>query len=295
MTILKVPKSSSIFCCKLCDYITSRKSQYERHLMTSKHSRKVHILQNTIILVPKVPEFVCNICNKMYKHNSSLFNHKKQCKQSDVSTFEVLPNAEMQKLTTLVLEVVKHNNELQMQNQELTKQMIEFSKNGTYNTTNSHNKTFNMQIFLNEECKDAMNMSDFINSIQPKLSDLENVGKLGYVEGISNIIIKQLNNTDMYKRPIHCSDIKRETLYIKEEDKWEKENTENTKMKKVINTVGSKNIGMISTWTDKHPNYKESTSHDNDTYLNLVMESMSGDEEHVTKVIKKISKEVAIK
>ena len=147
---------------------------------------------------------------------------------------------------------------------------------------------------VNEQCKDAMNMSEFINQIQLKLSDLETVGKVGYVEGISNIIIKKLNDTDMYKRPLHCSDSKRETLYIKEEDKWEKESPENTKMKKMIKTVDNKNIGLISEWKDHHPDHRESMCRDNDTYLKILVESMSGDEEHVGKVLKKISKEVVI-
>jgi hypothetical protein len=166
--------------------------------------------------------------------------------------------------------------------------------NNNHHNTNSNNKTFNLQFFLNEQCKDAMNMSEFINQIQLKLSDLENVGKLGYVEGISNIIIKKLNDTDMYKRPLHCSDAKRETLYIKEEDKWEKESPENTNMKKMVKKVDYKNIGLIGEWKDQHPDHRESTCPDNDTYLKILVQSMSGDEEHVEKVIKKISKEVTI-
>ena len=278
--------------CGLCDFECSKQSDWTRHIVTVKHVNRTKL--NNLEQKNAKKLFECKTCCKMYTARNSLWYHEQKCNLGTIT-----PANDARQLTELTMKLVVQNQELIKENNEFKNLILEIIKKDTYNNsnnnTNSNNKTFNMQIFLNEDCKDAMNISEFINSIQLKISDLENVGKLGYIEGISNIIIKQLNSTDMYKRPIHCSDIKRETIYIKEEDKWEKENTENTKMKKMINTVGSKNIGMITKWTDKHPNYKESTSHDNDTYLNLVMESMSGDEEHVTKVIKKISKEVVIK
>jgi hypothetical protein len=162
------------------------------------------------------------------------------------------------------------------------------------NTTNNNNKTFNLQFFLNEECKDAMNMSEFINSIELKLSDLENIGKLGYVEGMSNIIIKQLNDTDMYKRPVHCSDAKRETLYIKEENKWEKEGPENNKMIKAVHGVDKKNFQMLNKWKETHPKYLDGQSKHCDEYMKLMSKVMDGAKENINKVIKKIVKEVVI-
>jgi hypothetical protein len=164
----------------------------------------------------------------------------------------------------------------------------------SHNTTNNNNKTFNLQFFLNEECKDAMNMSEFINSIELKLSDLENIGKLGYVEGMSNIIIKQLNDTDMYKRPVHCSDAKRETLYIKEENKWEKEGPENNKMIKAVHGVDRKNYQMLNTWKDAHPKYLDGQSKQCDEYMKLMSKVMDGAKENINKVIKKVAKEVLI-
>ena len=299
MTTNLVPKSSRILSCNACDYNTSRKSQYDRHIRTGKHLNKVDILQNTTILVPKVPSFSCNICDKTYKHHSSLYNHKKKCKSLSSAepiieeTKVIEPNNnEIQEMKEFMKYLMKENSEMKIM-------MMEVIKNGTTNNSNnnnthSNNKTFNLQFFLNEQCKDAMNMSEFINQIQLKLSDLENVGKLGYVEGISNIIIKKLNDTDMYKRPLHCSDAKRDILYIKEEDKWEKESPENTNMKKMVKKVDYKNIGLIGEWKDSHPDHRESTCPENDTYLKILVQSMSGDEEHVEKVIKKISKEVTI-
>ena len=194
--------------------------------------------------------------------------------------------------------IVNENLKLQQQNQNLQKQVLDVCKtNNSNNIINSHNKTFNLQFFLNEECKDAMNITDFINSVTLSLSDLENVGTSGYVNGISSIIIKELRGLDITKRPVHCSDAKRETLYIKDEDKWEKECPENTKMKTAIRTVEKKNIKLISEWTDKHPKFTNSTTSENDEYLQILIETMGGKgdyEKNKNKVIKNIAKEVVI-
>ena len=160
--------------------------------------------------------------------------------------------------------------------------------------TTTNNKIFNLQFFLNEECKDAMNMSEFINSIQLKISDLENIGKNGYVEGMSNIIIKQLNDTDMYKRPVHCSDAKRETLYVKEENKWEKETQETKQMLTAVRGVNKKNFQLLTTWKETHPKCMDSKSNQSDEYMKVVSKVMDGDVENINKVIKKVAKEVVI-
>jgi uncharacterized protein YxeA len=162
----------------------------------------------------------------------------------------------------------------------------------SHNTTN--NKIFNLQVFLNEECKDAMNMSDFINSIEIKISDLVNIGKLGYVEGMSNIIIKQLNDTDINKRPVHCSDAKRETLYIKEENKWEKETQETKQMLTAVRGVNKKNYQLLNKWKETHPKCMDSKSNQSDEYMKVVSKVMDGDVENINKVIKKVAKEVVI-
>ena len=226
-------KSPSGFVCEICDYHTSNKKDYNKHLSTAKH------LANTLGN-DKSPNNTCDVCNKNYKSRNGLWKHKKKC-STIINETENKPipkidssSNELKLLTNLVVELVKSNNDLQSQivksNSDLQKQVLVMCQNMQPNNTNnsnnvinSHNKTFNLQFFLNEECKDAMNLSEFINSIQLKLSDLENIGKVGYVEGISNIIIKELNDTQINKRPVHCSDSKRETLYIKEENKWEKE------------------------------------------------------------------------
>jgi hypothetical protein len=166
------------------------------------------------------------------------------------------------------------------------------------NNTNNTNNTFNMQVFLNEECKDAMNISDFVNSVNIQLEDLENVGRLGYATGMSNIIVKELKLLDVYKRPIHCSDIKREIFYVKDNDVWEKETPENNKMKKAIKGISQKNMIKLNDWRDIHPDCLDSSSSYNDIYLNLMVESCGGRGDFSVgenKILKNIAKEVIIK
>jgi hypothetical protein len=207
----------------------------------------------------------------------------------------------------LVLEVVKKNSELLQQNQEfqkqsneLQKQMLEVCKNTNTNNihhNNNNNKTFNMQFFLNEQCKDAMNIMDFVDTFKLQFTDLERVGEIGYVEGISNIIINKLNEMDVYKRPIHCSDAKRETLYVKDKNVWEKENGNHDKLRLAIKHITKKNTDMLNQWCLKHPGSCDSDNYLNDIYLEMVMQAMGGRgsmEENENKIIKKIAKTVFI-
>jgi hypothetical protein len=194
----------------------------------------------------------------------------------------------------IILEMVKSNSDLQKQMIDVCQYIQPGTINANNNNTNSHNKTFNLQFFLNEECKDAMNMSEFINSIEVKLSDLENISKHGYVEGMSNIIIKKLNDTDIYKRPVHCSDAKRETLYVKEENKWEKNTQENRKMIKAVRGVDKKNYMMLNTWREVYPKSLDGQTRQCDEYMKLLSKVMDGAEENVHKVIKRIAKEILI-
>jgi hypothetical protein len=205
-----------------------------------------------------------------------------------------------QMLVQMVLDVVKSNNETQKQTNELQQQVLEICKNGITNNShnNSHNKTFNMQFFLNETCKDAMNISDFVESVKLQVSDLENVGKVGYIEGISNIIIKKLKDLDVSKRPVHCADQKREVMYIKDENIWEKEDENNKKLRKAIRMIAHKNICMFKDFREKYPDCEEYDSNKNSQYNKIVYESMGGkgdnDYEKDTKIIKKIAKAVGI-
>jgi hypothetical protein len=289
MTTILVQKSSENFVCESCDYVTCRKSQYERHLSTSKHKNTTNTTINTTNLVPKSSEnYICE-CGKEYKHHSSLWSHKKKCNSTNDTDNN---NNEIKELKELMKYLMKENSELKTM-------MFEVIKNGTHNnTTNSHNKSFNLQFFLNETCKDAMNIMDFVDSIKIQLSDLENVGKLGYVDGISNIIAKNLNSLDETKRPVHCTDTKREVMYVKDEDKWEKEEDNKPKIRKLIKHVAHKNTKLLKDYKTKYPGCEKSESKFSDKYDKLIVEAFGGkgdnDDAKEDKIIKNILKEVKI-
>jgi hypothetical protein len=307
MLIEKSPKIAKKFTCKCCDYNCSKEYDYKKHLMTAKHNKLININK---VLIEKSPTFVCNLCKKEYKSNVGLWKHKKKCNEllsKKEEEFNQITTVEVSFLTNLVLEVVKNNNEMQKQHteiqkqtQEIQKQMLEVCKNGIGNTTtnnNCYNKTFNMQVFLNEKCKDAMNLMDFVNSMTLELSDLEDVGTLGYVEGISNIIIRNLNALDIYKRPIHCSDAKREIMYVKDDNVWEKENSNYDKIRKAIKRVTYKNSALLVPWSQKYPACMNNQHHLNDVYVKMMGQAMGGKEDFVdseNKIMKKIAKAVLI-
>ena len=298
-----VPKSSKRFFCKNCDYDTCRKSQYNRHLLTAKHINNDAELQMNDKKVPKSSiKFVC-VCGKEYKYRQGLYTHRKNCKLPNEKKQEIneeqINDNEIKMLTNVVLDVIKHNQELTHQNQELTNKLFDMCKNNVPNTNiNSHNKTFNLNLFLNEQCKDAMNIMDFVDSLKIQLSDLESVGKLGFVEGISNIIIKNLKALDIHKRPVHCSDSKRETIYIKDENKWEKEDDDKKKLRKAIKYIAHKNSNMLFLFKSKYPDCIYSNSNKSDQYNKLIIETMGGqgnnDIEKENKIIKNIAKETII-
>ena len=318
MTIMS-PKISCNFYCAQCDYSTCKKGDYEKHLLTLKHKNSDNSDKNSdnsdknsdnfsqkVEKVAKV--YICE-CGKNYRHRQGLSYHKKRCVIINEEITEEKPTtvtseSELKILTNLVLDVVKQNKELISQNQELTNKIVDICKTGVQSNNisnsniNSNNKTFNLQFFLNETCKNAMNITDFVNSLQLQLSDLENVGKLGYVDGISSIIVKNLNALDETTRPIHCTDKKRETFYIKDEDKWEKDDDQKKKIKKVINKVAFKNQNLLNKFKELHPGCNFSESKYADHYSKLVIEAMGGlgdnDKEKEDKIIRKIANEVTI-
>jgi len=295
MTNKKSPKIPFNFECLTCDYYTSSKKDLNKHLATAKHFR----LTNTKGITNKKSHksqddktYLCN-CGKSYKHMSSLCKHKKNCNFIDKKETEISDKE-------LIVMLLKQNSQLIEQNAEIIKNGTHNnnSHNNNNNNTNSHNKTFNLQFFLNETCKDAMNIMDFVDSIKLQLSDLENVGKLGYVEGISNIITNKLKALDITERPVHCTDKKREVLYIKDEDKWEKEDEDKKKIRKVIKKVATKNALLLPKFKEAHPDCVKSISPFSDQYNKIIVESMGGpgdnDNEKENKIIKNISKNIII-
>jgi hypothetical protein len=294
-------KMSKHFCCKNCHYITSRKNNYNRHISTC-NEKMIHLdtFSEQNEQNEQVKKFVC-VCGNQYKWSQGLSKHKKTCSQSQ----NFIDNSDLKMLTNLVLEVVKQNKELVVQNnetnkhnQELTNKIVEICKAGTTNNTqinNTNNNTFNLNVFLNEKCKDAMNIMDFVDSLQLQLSDLEDIGKLGFVEGISNIIVKNLKALDITERPIHCADKKREIIYIKDDNKWEKEGEQKLKMRKAIKRLATKNQKLLPKFKEAHPGCNYSESKFSDQYSKIVIESMrDNDLEKQDKIIRRIAKEVVI-
>ncbi len=299
--MLIFPKNPKIFTCINCNVNTSNKKDYSKHLLTAKHLKHAEGYKK----IEKIPKSMTCHCGKTYKHYSGLWRHKKTCEHVEIKTIENNENKivtilqDNNDFKNLILEVVKNNTELQKQNQEFQKQMMELYKGGNnnVNVNNSYNKTFNMQVFLNEKCKDAMNIMDFVNSMTLEFSDLEDVGKLGYVEGISNIIIRKLNEMDIYKRPIHCSDAKREIMYVKDHNIWEKENSTYDKLRKAIKHVTCKNGAMLEPWSKEHPQCMNNQHQLNDVYVQMMGQAMGGKEsflESENKIMKKIAKAVLI-
>jgi hypothetical protein len=293
MTDAIIPKNPQKFLCKKCHYSTSNKKDYNKHILTLKHKNNVKILPNTDELSQKIPQtlntFVCD-CGRHYKHRQSLFNHKKVCSDCE----ENIEHDNSLNEKDLIMTLLQQNNQLQTQIIELCKEKSVTNINNTGAHINSHNKTFNLNVFLNETCKDAMNIMEFVDSLKLQLSDLESVGRLGYVEGISNIIVKNLKQLDVHKRPVHCSDSKREVMYIKDEDKWEKENEEKKKLRKVIKKIADKNARLIPKFKEEHPDCVKSVSKFSDQYNKLIVESFDNDAEKEDKIIKKIAKNVII-
>ena len=286
-----MPKLCSNFYCEICDYGTSKKSSYDNHITSAKHTKS---MVSNVILPKLCSEYICDKCSKKYKDNSGLWRHKKKCNNTEISNNnQITPE--------LIMSVLQQNTELQQIIIEQNKQMIEMSKNtGTYNTThtNSHNKAFNLNFFLNETCKDAMNIMDFVDSIKIQLCDLENVGNIGFVEGISKIIVKNLNLLDENMRPVHCTDTKREVMYVKDDNKWEKENEDKQKLRKVIKHVTHKNSKLLKDFKTKYSGCEKSDSRYSDKYDKLIIEAMGGkgdnDLEKEDKIIKNIAKVVVI-
>jgi ribosomal protein L37AE/L43A len=281
------------------------------------------------IVADTTSAYECKYCHRSYINRTGLWRHNKKygssciAKSVDLSTIE--NTAELKNVINVMMNM---NNEFKTQMMDMYKKSIMAitavspsspsslslssassavavtesavltpSTNITNNNTmnNCYNQTFNMQFFLNEQCKDAMNMKDFVNSIQLNTDDLENVGKLGYVEGMSNILITNLNKTELHKRPVHCSDSKRETLYVKDADKWECDGPDNAKMTNAVLAVEHKSVGLLGQWANEHPKCMTSHTNDNDQYFKLSKIVTDGAVDgNISKVIKRVAKSVVI-
>jgi hypothetical protein len=308
----KIAKNRKEYICKDCDYNTCNLFDFNKHNSTRKHIKREkenEIEQFRIANREKSQHgIVCKNCNKSYLSKSGLWNHQKKCIEkpientivptdlaSTATIIEILK--QNQEFKTLLIEQQKIQMEQQKENKELINKVIELSKeprivnNGTM--TQNNNQKFNLQFFLNDTCKDAITIQQFINNIQISLEDLESVGRNGFVKGISDIVLKELNTLDVTKRPIHCTDLKREVIYLKEEDAWNKDDDENTKLKSIIRTVENKGWNKVPFWYQNNPNALVSDTPEYAMYGNIVR-NVSGNDNEVKlreKIVKVIAKE----
>ena len=363
-----------IYRCDKCQFITSVKRDYQRHIASMKHAKRTKTnahglilpsselmsVHQTSVVLPSPPQsaptscqsgqlaFIfdkqiykyCEKCGNKYHSKSGLWKHRKTCDVVPVSTTTPSPPVAPAQATTtdqdfktMMMDMLKNNQEFQHKLMEMvcSQQSLvvnaaaaasaasaaataaanatatataaanaaapaNYTNSNNYNgTTNSHNNnTFNMQFFLNEQCKDAMNITDFASSIHLKVSDLDDFANMGYVEGMSKLFIDSLRETDVYKRPIHCSDARRETLYVKDDDKWEREGPENTKITNAVRVVEHKNIVLVNEWAKQNPRCENSSTKENTQYINMSRAVLDGDDKNIAKVIKKVAKEVVI-
>ena len=291
------------YTCDICDYSCSKNSDFIKHINTNKHNA-----HKCSFNAHKTDIFTCD-CGKTYKHIQSYNRHKKICGDYNniigdtIQTFTPVqqPHTSSDDMqTSLILELVKQNQEFKQLLIEQNKTIIEVAKNSQINNTinntntNSHNKTFNLQFFLNETCKDAMNMKDFIKSLELSLPELEKMGEIGFAEGMSRVFVNRLNSLDITKRPIHCSDLKREIIHIKDDNKWERDNANLDRLRKIIKQLTHKNILKVDDWKKANPGCTEYNSRKNDQYLRINMEAIGTvDDDEVKRDFGKIIRRVA--
>ena len=296
----KIQYEKKNYVCEFCKYNTFSKKDYNKHLLTDKHKK----LQNTSSDEQKNPKnpiidhrlYKCN-CGKSYKHQSSLCNHKKKCNYQE-KCVEIIDNNTKPIISQeLVLDIINENKEQRNQIQELTNTIKELVPQiGNNNTNNSHNTTnnqFSINVFLNEQCKDAINMSDFIKSIEVSLEQLDFTKTNGLEKGISNVIMENMSKLSLYERPVHCTDVKRETLYIKDNDTWEKDKSKE-KIKQVIKKASNKNYTALTNWTKENPDFMEDD--DKQIYYAKAMSKLGKPIDGIhDKIVKKICNETYVK
>tara|TARA_B100001057_G_scaffold498707_1_gene606674 strand:- start:525 stop:1493 length:969 start_codon:yes stop_codon:yes gene_type:complete len=310
------PKIRQDFFCEKCDYICSKKSDYKKHIESKKHNA-IKCYTNA---TSKFANFVCS-CGKQYKHSSSFYRHKSICKfiednadkednmSTDYDTNSIVHLLKQNKeFKDLLIEQNKMMVNQQTENQNLQKQLIEVVKdngkiinnttNNTMNNTTNNNQKFNLNFFLNTTCKDAMNMSEFIENINIEFQDIEDIGRNGYVTGMTKMILSRIKDMDVTKRPLHCTDLKRETMYIKDNNEWSKDTPENAKLKKMITIVAKQNYKTIPLWREKYPECQDWNNPKYDFSIDMMRNILGelGDEQIRldNKIIKNLSKHVLV-
>ena len=288
------------FNCKLCDYKCFKKQYFKQHCDSIKHKTRV----GNTLATENSESTKCDVCSKEYKDRTGLWKHKKKCVKPDSITIIDKILAENQELRAFMMEQSKEYSrvllEQRKETSEIMNKVIELSKPGnmTINTntnTNTNNNKFNINLFLNEQCKDAFNFTEFVNNIKISYQDLENNAQLGFVQGISKIFMDNLKQLGINERPIHCTDIKRETMYIRDEDKWTKE-VDDSKLQKAIQTVSYKSMGKLMEWKQENPDYQDMDSEFSKRCLDIQRQTLAGSDRDVyyPKVIHVLAKETMV-
>ena len=308
----KVAKNRQDLVCKKCDYKCSKPSDYNKHVLTRKHLSAT--FSNQI-----ATRYSCDVCCREYKDRSGLWRHKKTCVTISIPPSEIDSEVSINAVhendisttmnTDVIVELLKQNQEFKLllveqqeENKILQNQLLEAVKEGKTINTNCNNTTnnnkFNLNVFLNEQCKDAMNISDFIDNMILSVDDLKNTGKLGYIDGITKIFTDKLRELDLYNRPMHCTDLKRETLYIKNKDEWSKETDDKQKIKTAIECVANKNLNNLDSWKEENPNHEIMDSNEDKEFVQIMTNSLGGmgsdREKNKQKIIKNVLKEVIV-
>ena len=287
--------------CETCDYKCCNKTNFSKHILTRRHLNRYTELHKNCEKLPS--KYTCS-CGRKYAYRQGLYAHKKTCISNNIDIVieesndkfnEVKrPIDEIQILTNLVTELVRSNSELVKQNQDVQQKMLELCKNGTH-VTNSNNKSFNINLFLNEQCKDAINFHEFVENIKVSREDLMSTSQLGFVGGVSKILLDQLKQLGVHERPIHCTDLKRDTVYIKENNEWNKEE-DDVKIRSAIQEVTRKSMGTLIEWKKNNPDYEDMDSKFSQDCLSMQRNSIAGYERDtlLPKVIRELNKALII-
>ena len=289
----KSQKISKIFECDLCDYKCCKQSEWTKHTLTRKHQNRTNLEQN----ISNISKYCCSKCNREYSARNSLWYHERVCSRVNSKTPVNRTNEDNLELRNFIIEQSRTIEKIMIQNTEILSKTVELSKqpSTTINNNNQTNKSFNINVFLNEQCKDAINFTDFIKNIEITHQDLENNAQLGFVSGISKILMDNLKQLGINERPIHCTDTKRETMYIKDENKWTKE-VDDSKLQKAIQTVSCKSMGKLQEWKKENPDYQDMDSAFSQKCLDIHKHTIAGSDREVyyPKVIHVLARETMV-
>ena len=291
----KSQKVAKEYHCEMCDYTTSKQFNYTKHLSTDKHLSNEKVAKSS---QKSQKEYACSTCEKTYSNYTGLWRHKKTCAAKESKACIVTPE--------MFIELMKQNKELQDLVRDGMKAIMDMSKNNqnnvmanSNNTTTNSNNSFNLTFFLNEQCKNALNINDFVDSLNPSFQDMEKTGRVGFVEGITSIFLNALKNLDVYSRPIHCTDLKREMLYVKNDNKWEKETEDKPHLRRAIKRTAFKNLRQIKVWEEQHPDYVDTDTQASEDHVALSQILLGGSTQHETEklensIMRKVLRSVTI-